>query len=108
MEYWERIKDRYDVAFIGAATTILIGIAFIFFTIVVSEWMFPKTQRRGYTSNTTEKPEVEADKVNCTRGKESDSASNANESERNSSSTGDGMGDNVADIDSKDDSVDGD
>ena len=53
--------------------------------------MLPKNHRRGYKTNTTAKPDVEADKVNCTRGKASDSASHANESERNSSSTCDGM-----------------
>ena len=68
MEYWERIKDRYDVAFIGAATTILIGIAFIFFTIVVSDWMFPKNNGRNSATLATEEP-VEAKDANCTESR---------------------------------------
>ena len=38
---WEKVKQRYDVAFIGAASAIVFGLLFIFFTMVVSEWMFP-------------------------------------------------------------------
>lgn len=38
---WESIRQRYDIAFIGAASAIVFGLLFIFFTMVVSEWMFP-------------------------------------------------------------------
>ena len=75
MEYWEKIKERYDVAFIGAAATILVGIAFIFFTIVVSEWMFPKNRGRNWyveneiAGNTTSANDTapESGDVNCTK-----------------------------------------
>ena len=75
MEYWEKIKERYDVAFIGAAATILIGIAFIFFTIVVSDWMFPKNKGRNWhvendiSGNTTTANDTatETSSKNCTK-----------------------------------------
>lgn len=41
MGFWESIKQRYDIAFIGATFAIVFGLAFIFFTMVVSDWMFP-------------------------------------------------------------------
>lgn len=78
-KYWERIKDRYDVAFIGAATTILIGIAFIFFTIVVSDWMFPKSDGRNSATLTvaTEEPVEGTQDANCTESKEVEVESNS-------------------------------
>ena len=41
MGFWDNIKQRYDVAFIGATFAIVFGLAFIFFTMVVSDKMFP-------------------------------------------------------------------
>ena len=63
------------MAFIGAAATILIGIAFIFFTIVVSDWMFPKNKGRNWhveneiTGNTTTANDTatETTSKNCTK-----------------------------------------
>jgi hypothetical protein len=95
MEYWERIKERYDVAFIGAAATILIGIAFIFFTIVVSDWMFRKTGDKSVTTGSV----GESNNVNCT-GEVNDSKSDANEGNSDSSRSGKVDRDNVTNSDS--------
>ena len=53
MGFWESIKRRYDIAFIGATFAIVFGLAFIFFTMVVSDWMFPGPSYSG--GNFTEK-----------------------------------------------------
>ena len=45
MTVWDSIKQRYDVAFIGATFAIVFGLAFIFFTMVVADWMFPSPYR---------------------------------------------------------------
>ena len=41
MGFWDNIRQRYDIAFIGATFAIVFGLAFIFFTMIVSDWMFP-------------------------------------------------------------------
>ena len=41
VKIWDDIKSRYDIAFVAATFAITFGLAFIFFTMVVSDWMFP-------------------------------------------------------------------
>ena len=57
------------MAFIGAATTILIGIAFIFFTIVVSDWMFPKNNGRNSAALAAATEETVTEDANCTESR---------------------------------------
>ena len=62
MGFWDNIKQRYDIAFIGATFAIVFGLAFIFFTMVVSDWMFPGPH---YASSTAA-PEIASNVTNGT------------------------------------------